>query len=760
MKRQLVIWAVISTLIWNGMGVSTANVQPDSDHPAAIGKSREQIENALTQYLELAAELRRVIDRSQFDTEALLDALELDSDAIAEYVKNEIAYEPYPGLLRGPAGTLMSRAGNALDQSVLLAKLLNDAGFEARIVQGTLSGEEVKRLLSVARPGSRPATPFKDDAAADTIFRRMAKIADMPDSELERLLHQGSGETDGRGVKSIKVRLQAAAQQESSSLIGFLRESGIELSGDDLPEQVSQEAREYFWVQYRQGASEWLNLHPAFGSAEGPAVEPVAFFKDEIPERLQHRVRFQSQLVSIQGAKSQTSPLMLPWERPAANLAQRSITYGHAPLTLPEEASAPWQYLSSGEIFVPVLDGAIASDNAFDLSGNIIPMMAVQSAGADLVKTVSDKGRLAESALASLGASESAEKRRFGVSPVQLEITLISPGGEEHSFTRVVYNPCNKHRPIPANDTCFPEEPTVSDKLALTGTTTLAIAVGGFPESYALDRTLERIMESEQLLRLFIDPKKRGDLEQWAQLDTSDMSWLGFLPLFHNFDSSANPVHTFRPAPSAVLFQQRVRQDDEFSVSLDVLANEKRGLVLENGVLRSSPEALIYEGVWETGAEYLFLVDDFDEAIRRAFPLSRENGEFQRFNLLNDPVAAPDWGKQVMKKPLNSDYLVIALNRVDADDLGQVTWYRVDRSTGETLGMSTEGRGGLLEYLGKIVVGLAVVAPIYFVGCSLAGYDSMQCLMFARTVGMWGVSGFAVAISAFSTIVLWPSEAE
>lgn len=757
MIRQLVTWAVTTTLIWNGMGVGVANIQSDEVSPVESRKSKEEIEIAITQYLELIAELRQIIDRSQFDTDALLDDLDYDADSILKYVQNEIGFEPYRGLLRGPVGTLMARAGNSLDQSVLLAKLLNNAGFEARIVQGEISEQEINQLLSVVKPGSKPSTPFKDDTAAENIFRRMADIVDMPGSELERQLGQSSPAGAGH---SLKTQLHEAAQREASSIISILQENGIKLKNNDGLNRIRHEVREYYWVQYREGTSEWMNLHPAFGSAENPSVDPITYFKGEVPPELQHRVRFQSRLVSIHGTKSKVSPLMDPWERPAANMAQRSVTYSHSPLALPEKAEVPWQYLSSGDIFVPFLDGKIASDNAFDLAGNIIPMMAVQSAGADLIKTVSDKGRLAESALAGLGASDETEKRRYGVSQVQLDITLISPGGEEQSFTRVVYNPCNNHRPIPVNETCFPEEPTVSDKLALTGTTTLAVSVGEFPESFALDRTLERMIGSENLLRLLIDPKKRDDMNQWAQLEVNDMSWLGFLPLFHSFDSSTNPAHIYRPAPSVVLFQQKVHQNDEYSVSLDVLANKKRGLVRKNGDLFNAPEALIYEGVWETGAEYSFLISDFQDAAQRAFPLNRDNDAPNQYKVLSNPESAPDWGRHVMEESMNSGYVVLASSRANADESGRVTWYRVNRSTGETLGMSAEGRGGIVEYMGKLMIGMILIAPMYWAGCLLAGYDSIECLMFARTAGMWAGGAVAFALSVFATILLWPSEAE
>src|SRR5688572_3380542 len=51
--------------------------------------------------------------------------LEFGQERIFRFVAEQIRYQPYAGLLRGAEGTLMARAGNAADQAVLLAALLD-----------------------------------------------------------------------------------------------------------------------------------------------------------------------------------------------------------------------------------------------------------------------------------------------------------------------------------------------------------------------------------------------------------------------------------------------------------------------------------------------------------------------------------------------------------------------------------------------------------------------------------------------------------
>ena len=59
----------------------------------------------------------------------LARALDHDPDKCYRYVRDNIAYASYAGLLKGPERTLLDREGNELDQSFLLLALLRASGF-------------------------------------------------------------------------------------------------------------------------------------------------------------------------------------------------------------------------------------------------------------------------------------------------------------------------------------------------------------------------------------------------------------------------------------------------------------------------------------------------------------------------------------------------------------------------------------------------------------------------------------------------------
>lgn len=89
--------------------------------------------------------------------------LDHDVDRIFAYVRDEVAYEPYGGSLRGARGAAWSRAGNAVDQSSLLIALLRAAGVPARYVSGSLGAPEVLSLLRSTYPDDASAASFVPD---------------------------------------------------------------------------------------------------------------------------------------------------------------------------------------------------------------------------------------------------------------------------------------------------------------------------------------------------------------------------------------------------------------------------------------------------------------------------------------------------------------------------------------------------------------------------------------------------------------------
>lgn len=74
--------------------------------------------------------------------------LDYDAGRIFSFVRDEIAFHSYAGVLRGAVGTLWGKAGNATDQALLLYSLLRESGYDARFARGTLSEDQARELLN------------------------------------------------------------------------------------------------------------------------------------------------------------------------------------------------------------------------------------------------------------------------------------------------------------------------------------------------------------------------------------------------------------------------------------------------------------------------------------------------------------------------------------------------------------------------------------------------------------------------------------
>lgn len=107
--------------------------------PAAVVPTQEEIafrKLAAERYLQFTQAVReRVLTPAScpFSPASVVLNVGIDPNALADFVRRQIAYEPYANVVRGSEGTLAAKAGGDWDRAVLLQALLVEAGYASKL---------------------------------------------------------------------------------------------------------------------------------------------------------------------------------------------------------------------------------------------------------------------------------------------------------------------------------------------------------------------------------------------------------------------------------------------------------------------------------------------------------------------------------------------------------------------------------------------------------------------------------------------------
>jgi hypothetical protein len=744
--RGLVAVAAV-WFVFGGVGAEGPVVRYDD--PAA-GRAR------LDELMGLVVDLRATLDRSAFDLDAL--ALELafeDEDGLVAWMEREIAFEPYAGLLRGPQGTLLARAGNALDQAVLLARLLNDVGLEARVALARLDEAGADGLLRQAlRP--RPAPPaIGDRAAMEAVVVRLAELLGRPSDELMLDL-----ELTFAPPPVTDAGLVAEVVRSGDGLGDALRRGGVVLGGD-AAERLREEARDYAWTEARWGPGEpWIALHPT-GFVPPLGLVAETHLDGEVPEALQHRIRIEAWVERKEGERLVVESLMDPWERPIANVIGVVLDYANAPngfATGPIGGFGIDDVLAATNFFSPSFLGRLAPGGRFfDLDGRTVAPDLAGEAAAALFQTVASGVERAASLLGGLGGQGPSEDPDDLIALVGhgLDVTLIAPGGEETSYRRWVLDRLGAaHRAA--------GEVVVDDGGIDVGRTLLrqhrmVVTAGALPQGYLLDRTLAGLLEGRDLYGFVLDQLARSDpdavLDDDALGAESPVDHLLLADLFDRRLAALGDAPGYRSGPAVVILGRALQPDDTLLHSVDIVVNPRRVLVDGgDGTPVLDPAAVLRRGVWETIAEREALRDeDADRQVAAAdaqgpFVLLRPGDEVDAVRFGVDAEAM-----RSLEADLARGHLVLL--PVAPPPSGGGAWWRVDPITGTTLGITADGRGQTMTeytiqlYDNAFTVMFAVKGISDCIG--LGGTAEACCLVKAHINNVTGLGFGSVIGKAF-----------
>lgn len=258
----------------------------NGENPAPDEARYKLASQRLSRIMAGADVMESKIDRSLFEINALADRLGSDPTAMFHFVRDEIRYEPYTGALRGALGTLLCRAGNSLDRSLLLAALLQKGGLKTQIVTGPLSAQQaqilVGRLFEPVKPTQHDSPSFADLAP------ELARAIGVDPAKLVQTAEEAQKKGDQQQKELINY-----VDGETTLLSNLLNKAGVDAGVITPSDRLLAEASEHYWVQYQDPNGQWVDMDSSLADAEPEKTLVSAtntFAPDSVPEELYHHL--------------------------------------------------------------------------------------------------------------------------------------------------------------------------------------------------------------------------------------------------------------------------------------------------------------------------------------------------------------------------------------------------------------------------------------------------------------------------------------
>ena len=672
------------------LGVAVAQ----DDAPPPLDGAAERLDGLIADARALRDDLRAT--RTDLDAVGLELAFE-DVDAITAWVAGRVGFEPYAGVLRGPAGTLAAGRGNAFDQAVLLARLLGDAGYDAEIAVGALGDADAVRLLGSAVPvQASPPLPAEIAARRDALEAGFEALLEA--TTPVALRPTAAAEVDLDGVR-------AAAASDAAELLVLLADEGFgeAAPGFEPGDRLLADARAYAWVRVREGPDGWRDLHPALNPP--PAVDVLDSFTGVVPDAYVHRIEFEVVLERRRRDELETVRIAGPIVAPAASFVADPPTLVLAPMRGVDVENV-FEGPADGFV-VPVLarslDGALAFDPI--TGATLTPEDAIAPA-AGVVREVARGFGAAAGELGGAAAE---------VTAIYLDVVHHAPDGGSTRWRRALVDRIGAaHRAEGRLELADPSWSPLRTSLSVT------VATRAVSAAEVLERRLDALLDAADPLRFLLAQAERPDLDalmpSGSPWPTAD-AW----SVLAAVDASGA---TARNAPTLVVRQTGLAGPDDAPVErswVDVLTAPARALVFDDaGTVRLDAVAALTAGVALSHLEAVPLRATSDADVLSAPEvLSRARAAGATLLLLRagDEAeaflgAVPFEARAAMAADLAAGRTLIVADAVPAHL--PYAWWAVDVATGDTLGRIGDGRGGAITQELLFVGTLAMPVVAFF----------------------------------------------
>ena len=599
---------------------------------------------------------------------------------------------------------------------MLLAELITYAGYDVRLARADLDKATGERLLASVGP---PPT-YHDVSAPESIEDVAAFLAGDMSSSLPEI--RAELEAAALTAEACQAAINERVTEQTRAILSVLGENAID-AGDIDQHAVLLAVQDHWWVQYFDGDA-WLDADSSAMIVGGLEPDEVTAI-DDLPDGQFHRVTMRLLLEVWNNGEYTTNPVF-DYRFRVADVIGRSITLTHRPVSSADIASylgdsdsreSLLQSLSESWAWLPVLtiDGEEITDGFFTFYGDIQPATP-QNLNAIAGTSVGDLGESTGNLLGG-GLTSGAQTELLGppdessvrVSAEWLEIEINTPGASVERHRRDIFDLVGPS----ARTATGPVEPMIDSQTRRERALSL-IAVNDvmlMPADPAPDYLARWLaVDMAQILR-FMANALNGELnaaEIATKADELPRLPIALIDFFAGRQVMSEAMaNSFLEQSNIVLLRHAVADgaDGGLQVSVDIVANARSPYASSGDTFA----ARIEYGVADTVLETLVLGGDASAGNTSAlFATDLSAGRDWRVLTADDQDTAArlEWpadARARLSADLAAGYTIVAPSRPILDDgRPQVAWWRVDPSTGTTLGIGSTGRGqATAEYVSQ-----------------------------------------------------------
>jgi hypothetical protein len=647
-----------------------------------VGQANAADEAAATKLettLNLLERALRKVPRESISTDAILEKVGRDPGKIAEWVKNNTAWVPYSGVLRGPRGVLLDRVGSDLDRNLLLAQLVCQSGFDVRLARTELLESEAKQRLQLQAKFKLPVVESSDPSE---IFAKMLATSDRESDQL---------------CKLIKTALRAE---------------------DFSPEQVNA-ARDHWWLQVNLGRG-LVDMDLALSADTGKATHLgtgkvtnfACSFPDltaKLPADIFHVVELQVTIERWESGKLKEDTAITwgfkTWDDPEIhvylqhsfeNAAEIGKLFSAAGADAPEAGKASRVLLKTKK-WQPSLmvNGRFRGPKVFDDAG------VVSDAPNDGAASVGKSVRAGFGGLTGVSSGADTKKPQAVLTAEWLDISIKSPGYPVQVVRREIFDSLGPAKRAIARNAEI-EMPVIDESagirraLAMAGRSDNLIATARYPFEYMVLRKCMPFLENRSaLIQTFREGSGKG---RWQAIRSClDPNLIAQLNYSRSFGSNHLVCYIDRPNIMRQLILPTQQPNGKFGWEFisDFAFNSSAGWpgTGENRLLAS-----VHRGVADTACEAI--------AVGRIGKVTQQpdiRSTVVLFSGLKDSdlvlvqkstddvltkLQIPEDVRQRIADDVARGYLVV-LPKVAVQ--GRMGWWRTDPKTGVTIGVMDNG---------------------------------------------------------------------